>query len=213
MGKPYTKWSQEEIEYVRLHAKEMQYSEIAKVIGRTEESVATRVAILGLDLHKNRCQSEQKTRQRRPRWTQEETDQLIELAQDHTILEISRIMHRNRKTVNKRFHEMGLQPFNKESTWTDEELLYLRQLAPNHTIYQIQTRMNKKLSAIQKKLDELDIPHIQPGKRIWTDEKLALLKEAAPTHTKNELVEILGIPRSTISLKIKELGLSFRKLQ
>ena len=306
MGKPYTKWSQEEIEYVRLHARDMLYSDIAEVIGRTEEGVGARVALLGLNLNKNHCWSSeqetllrelapdhtvyeladvfgktpnavqqkirrmknppvkykhqsmtiyhwtpelteelvelletnsvreisyiigvsekkirnkmrslgisQKVYERKIRWTQEKTDQLIALAPDHSVRELSRILHIDNKTIAKKAKMMGLQPQEKYP-WTEEEIQRLRQLAPTHSIYQLEKRIGKRAWVIEKKLKELNIQCIPTKKRIWTDEKLALLKEAAPTHTKNELVEILGIPRSTISLKIKELGLSFRKIK
>lgn len=204
---PYRKWTLDEIEKLRMLAKNKTITELAKYFKTTNkaiENVASRNCIDLID--------------EKVHWTDEDNLLLQEYAKTMDLSEIANQMNRTTGAVRLQALRQGITILqnkkHKDSIWTDENSSQLKELvSQGKSVLEIAKIMNKKDQTLLKKAREMGINIKIEENRKWTEEDIQNLILLSKTKKMSELVIELGRTSASINQKAKRLGITIIKDQ
>lgn len=199
---PYRKWTDKEIEELRILSKEKTRTELAKHFKTTNE------AITSIAYHKNIKLIDGKII-----WTEEDINLLREYAKTMSIIEIAEKMDRKTSSIRQQAKRNNIViPKNKkhqESVWTTENSETLKELInQDKTLLQIAKIMNKKDGILIKKAKELGLEIKREDRKEWNEHEIQKLIELSKTKKLSELVYELERTSLSIKHQASKLGIT-----
>ena len=136
-------------------------------------------------------------------WSEEERNQLKELLEVHTELEIAKIMNRTTGSVRG---QKGLLGLKSARGWEAEDISRLRTLvSQNKTNKEIAKIMGRTRSSIQQSKAKIGLGDYSVRK--WTKKEEASLRKLAAEMTTAQLAEYFGREWTAVNDKCHSLGI------
>lgn len=147
-----TKWTDEEIEFIKKHYKEMSDAVIGEKLGRSIASVMKKRVSLGLTKDQSSVATER--RKRADEWTSFEETFLKKNYGIMSVEEISDFLGRSEKGVEKKAQTLGL---TLRKTWSEKEDEVLREYVNRMSVYELSYMLNRSVKAIKHRVLELGL--------------------------------------------------------
>ena len=193
-------WTPAEVQKLRELAPYSTTNELAAALGKTNMSVAAKMRRLGIV-----CKAAGKPH---TSWTKDQIDLLIQLAPEHTVSELGKIMSKPISTIYRELKERDI-PCKKGRSpkWSKEEEDLLRELAPSHTKEELAQIFGRSELGILGKMVRLNLT-FKKRWNSWTEKEIEQLLSLYPQHNIYEISEILGTHTVTsVRHKLRENGI------
>lgn len=190
-------WTDEEITLLEELAKTKTIEEIEELIpGKKRHQIMGKARKLGIKLQKKPSR----------KWTDDDTDRLIELSSNHSINEIAQILNYSYDEVCKKAKELNIAVKITYKKWTSEEIEQLKIESSTKTINELATLFARSTQSIGSKLRELGISAVK-SPCLWSDDDIERLKTLAKEMSIQEIADTMNRSYATINYKLAKLGL------
>lgn len=196
-GRTYTKWSDEDIEYLSKNYSELSFEELVVNLGRSRSTIIAKANVLGLKKRNN--------------WTIEE-DNLITLYYPDTTIEDlqSKGVKHSEYAIQQRASYLGVRKRCESNDWTTTELKLLKDSYATTTIKELQNMgLAKSTSAIKNMVERLGLR--KNDCRVWSEDELNILRTYY-TEGGYLLCSLKGLnrPMHTVYRKAHSLGIRYK---
>ena len=195
--KPPVRWTKEEENLLKVYVNKYTNKEIAKILNRTESSVASKLNYMGLRALKSSWF-----------WTEEEEKTLQNLATKHNVDEIALLMNKSYEAIVNKMYELGIKKvLTSNKRWTKEEESYLLELLTSFSNFEVAEILGRSEEAISRKAASLGYK-INEKHRKWTKEDEVLLMDLWGIKPIEIIAKKLNRTVSSIVNRVYKLGLS-----
>lgn len=182
-------YTEEQINYIVENYHTMTVNQIAKNIGKSNESVGYAARKLGLK------------KQIHNPWTQEEIEFLKEHYIDMTSEEMTKHINHSIDAINTQRDRLKLV---RSETWTKEEIKYLQENFQTMTHEEIGNVLNRTATAVNAKCHDLNL---YKKELPWSDEEIEFVKNNYMEMKTADISKILNRTMCAIEIKAGKLGL------
>jgi DNA-binding CsgD family transcriptional regulator len=174
----WKKWTNKEINFLKKHYKIMTFTQVADAMGRSCNSIATRIARMGIKKAKF--------------WTPKEDDRLRRIYRRHSLEELSKIFKRAPGTVFTRARKLKIP--KRARPFSSEELKYLTKNYHLMPVDQIAQKLNRLTIVVAQKARKLGLKNKFIDKRYWTQKEEKYIRR---WYNKKSLSDIAKFFKST----------------
>lgn len=224
----YTKWTEEEVNFLKENYSTADSKTIASVLGKTRDCIYVKASALGLKRPNAAEQRRKEERSRRckinsqaPRWTSEEIKFLKDNEGKMTLREIAEKLGKSysatscKKMSLKRVKTLRIVPtVNVETTpvdnhfkaWSKEDEKYLKENYGSTPVSVMAKKLGRTEDAVKVRayvfglVDEKTITRAK-----WTKEEISFLKKNINKKTNEEMAQYLGRSVASVAGKLSEL--------
>jgi len=156
------------------------------------------------------------------KWSEEETEKLIEMYSSHSSSTIANLLHRSRNAVIWKANTLGLKG-KRGKEWSKEDTQKLIESYPTHANREIATALQRTINSVILKARELNLKKnhdflikvaeknrellaLYRGK-IWTKEEKEQFKKLYPLKDNEELAGIFKVSIGAIESQARRLGI------
>ena len=187
------RWTEEEIELLKLMSTKYLNKTIAKKLGRTVQEVNKKARLLGIDLIF-----------KRPVWKKWKIKFLKENLNSMSITQISEHLEVNYYQIMEKIEELGLT-YNS-NRWTEEEEQILIELSSKCYIREIAKVLNRTELSIISKANKMNLDYITLNRK-YTSEELDFIKNNWQIITVSDMARHLKVSRTMIQRQADLMGL------
>ncbi len=177
-------WKSAEIKFLRDNYQTMTYKEIGDILNRTEKSVAKMARTLG---YKKKTYNNSFGYRL---WTDDEIEQLRELANMYSLTNIAKKLKRTKDAVERQMKLLGISINSTDRLWSQEEEEKLKGLWKTCGVAQISRILERPISIIRQKAQSMNLGLNRGDEILVTD-----------------ICSILNVSRGMVVKRYLELGL------
>lgn len=182
---------------VHLVEQKLSIPEIASKLNIKASTIRVRIKKLGL--------SDNKPKNPNIIWSEEETEQLIELSETKNSMEIATILNKTERQVLTKAKALNikLRREHTRKTWTTDDINKLMDIYDKYDLHIVAKMLNRSEQSVSKKIDELELPKKYKKRTKWTQEEEQQLIGLLDTHSIREIANILNRTHSSVASKLK----------
>jgi len=192
-------WTEDELTQLRNLIPIHTTLEVAKIIGRTEDSIRKKAKKLGL-----------KVKTKRNWWTEEEIVKLQELAPTLTVEQIQQEINRSGNSIRAKAKELGIKfvnnPRKTKTSWTKKELDQLKELISTNSAEELAKIIDRSEHSIRAKVRELGLK-IKRNEKRWSEEDKRALIELSATMKLDQIAQKLNRSSASVRTQGNKLGI------
>lgn len=229
--KPYAKWTEEEVSFLKENYSTSTGTVIAGVLGKTVGTVYAKASSLGLkrpvsiEIQKKRAlQKRCKENAHAPRWTESQVLYLKNNVKKVSFKELAEKLGKSVSAVRCKASSLSRvssyravpdtvstevkETANKFKAWTAEDEQFLKENYGKLSVTEIANKLKRTEDAIKGRayaFELIDSKAINRAK--WTKEEINFLKKNINSKTNEEMAQYLGRSVASIAAKLSDLRL------
>ena len=189
-------WTSEEDYYIIVNFGKMTFSDMAKHLNCSINTVQKRGLELGFSYDKKSIR----------RWTEDEIELLKVMAPKYLNKTIARKLERPINEINKKARQLNIELMFRKPVWKKWKIKFLRENIGKLSLTQLQRELEVNYYQLMDKLEELGLEY---KNNFWSEEEEKILVELSAKIYIREIAKVLNRSEGAVVAKAKKMKLEY----